>query len=356
MMIGDSTAPRVVVFPKQTDPELERIHAAAAAGDYRHYAGPDRPREPHPPLAGGDYVQMRWPGHAHLDLKDTRDPRRQIPHARRAIERARAKAGLFADLQEWPTPEERVASFRECAERARARERSACARDLIRVRARLRELPQHVRRAVIVAWNARTLPADHLIGFIDRFLRGEITPVPELVLPADLLILGCTATRDPSETRMPARRRYIGEALRLAGGDALLGRGLSVAILTAELGLLHTWESERDGRVLGPVGPSLTPARAAEMVQEAEAASAFFHAVIVGPGNEVRPPYRRVLVGGSALHQEVVEAWERADVFRGAEVVFLPPCDAAQREALAGLYGIGPVATARGSPVQLPLL
>ena len=355
MVIGDSAAPRVVWFPKQTDPELERVHASAAAGEYRHYAGPERPRETHPPLAGSAYVQMRWPSHAHLDLKDTRDPQRQIPHACRAIERARAKAGLFADLQEWPTPEQRVASFRESAERARARERSQCARELIRVRARLRELPQHVRRAVIIAWNARTLPADHLVGFIDRFLRGEITPVPELVLPADLLILGCTPVRDPREARMPARRRYIGEALRLAGGDALLGRGLSVAILTAELGLLHTWESERDGRVLGPVGPALTPARAAEMVREAEAASAFLHAV-VGPGNEERPPYRRVLAGGSALHQEVVEAWVRAGVFRGGEVIFLPPCDAAQRAALAELYGIGTVATARGGPVQLPLL
>lgn len=131
---------------------------------------------------------------------------------------------------------------------------------------------------------------------------------------------------------------------------------MSVVILTAELGLLHTWESERDGRVLGPVGPALTPARAAELARDALGAGAFLHAVIVGPGNEVRPPYRRVLVGGSALHQEVAEAWERAGVFRGAEVVFLPACDAAQREALAELYAILPVPTARRGPMQLPLL
>lgn len=97
MVIGDSAAPRVVWFPKQEDPEMERIHAAAAAGEYRRYAGPERPCES---LARSEYVQLRWPGHAHLDLADNRDPRRQIPHARRAIERARAKAGLFADLQE----------------------------------------------------------------------------------------------------------------------------------------------------------------------------------------------------------------------------------------------------------------
>ena len=356
MVIGDSAAPRVVWFPRQEAPELERVHAAAAAGEYLQFTGSERPHEPHPPLVGAAYVPLRWPTHPHLDLEDKRDPRRQIPHARRAIDRARAKAGLFADLQEWPTPEERVASVRENAARARARDRAKRARELIRVRARLRELPQHVRRAAILAWNARNLPGDHLIGFIDRFLRGEVTPAPELVLPADLLILGCTPARDPSEARIPARRRYIGEALRLAGGDALLGRGLSVVILTAELGLLHTWESARGGRVLGPVGPALTPARAAELAGDAAGAGAFLHAIIVGPGREERPPYRRVLVGGSALHQEVVEAWERAGVFRGSGVVFLPPCDAAQREALADMYGVVPGPTARCGPMQLPLL
>lgn len=157
MQIPDNPAPRVVWFPKQDDPALEAIHAAAAAGEYRRYVGPERPREPQPPLVGSDYVQMRWPGHAHLDLLDPRDPRRQIPHARRAIERARVKAGLFADLQTWPTPEERVASVRESAERAHARARGVRARELLAVRARLRELPPAVRRAVILAWNARRL-------------------------------------------------------------------------------------------------------------------------------------------------------------------------------------------------------
>ncbi len=355
-MTGDSTAPSVVWFPKAHDPELERVHAAAAAGEYRRYAGPERPRERHPPLVGNSYVQMRWPGHAHLDRKDERDPRRQVPHARRAIERARTKAGLFADLQQWPTPEERVAHFRETAERGRLRARSERAHELVRARARIRELPQDVRRAVILAWNARRLPGEYLLSFIDRFLRGEITPVPELVLPADLLILGCMSARDPSERRMPVTRRYIGEALRLAGGEALLGRGLSVVILTAELGLLRPWESERDGRILGAVGPVLTPARAAELAADAAHPASFLHAVIVGPGGEERPPYRRVLVGGSALHQQVVEAWEHAGVFRGAEVVFLPPCDTAQRDVLAGMYGVVPSPTARRGPIQLPLL
>jgi hypothetical protein len=357
MPAADADAARVVWFPKLADAELEAVHAAASAGEYRTYTGPNRPRDPHPPLVGGDYVRMRWPTHSHLAQPDRRDPHRQLPHARRAIARAREKTGFLADLQTWPTPEERVAAFRENALRGRARARSARAQELIRVRARLRELPPHVRRAVILAWNARTLPGDHLEPFIDRFLRGEITPVPELLLPADLLVLGCTAARDPSPERMPARRRFQGETMRFATGGTLLERGLSIVILSAELGLLRTWEGERGNDVLGPNGISMTAARAAELAAESEAASAFLHAVLVGLGAEERPPYRKVLVGGSALHQSVVEAWERAGVFRGAPLVYLPTPDPGQCAALASLYGIQPVSRCGYErPLQLPLL
>lgn len=156
---------------------------------------------------------------------------------------------------------------------------------------------------------------------------------------------------------MPARRRYVGEAIRFAGGEALLGRGLSVVILSAELGLLYTWEGERAGQVLGPLGTTMTRGRAAEMAQDGAAAGAFLHSHLVGSGEEERPPYRKVLVGGSTLHQEVVEAWERAGVFRGAEMLYLPEGDPAQRNALAALYGISPApASGHRAPSQLPLL
>lgn len=357
-MTGCNADPtHVIWFPKLQDAELERVHAAAAAGEYRRYADADGPREPHPPLAGREYVQMRWPGHTHLDQPDLRDPRRQLPHARRVIARAREKAGFLADLQTWPTPEERVETFRESAARGRARARTARARELRGVRARLRALPTDVRRAVILAWNARRLPGDHLQSFIGRFLRGEVTPVPELVLPADLLILGCTAARDPSTAPMPARRRFQSETIRFATGGALLDRGLGIVILCAEMGLLRTWEGERDGQRLGPSGPSMTDAHAMALAGNVAAASALLHSMLVGRDDEQRPPYRMVLVGGSALHQAVVAAWEKAGVFRGAQIRYLPHPDAEQCAALACHYGIQhDERYVRAVPQQLPLL
>ena len=337
------------------DQEIERVHAAAAAGAYLPYVAPDRVPVPHPPLAGAAYVRMRWPRRQSLDLPDPRAPQRQLRHARRAIERAREKAGLLADLYDFPTPEERVAAVRENARISRAQARSDHARELLAARKRLRELPTDIRRAVLLSWNARHLPADYLLGFIDRFLRGEIPPVPELILSADLLILGCTASRDPSPARMPAWRRFSSHTMRFAGGGSLLGRGLDIVILSGELGLLHCWESERDGRILGADGPTLGSDRAAALAGEPAEAAAFLHACLVGPGDEERPPYRRVFVGGGTLHQQVVLAWERADAFRGAAVSYLPLDDTAQRDALAAIFGISLVAPAT-RPAQLTLL
>lgn len=210
---------------------------------------------------------------------------------------------------------------------------------------------------MILAWNARRLPGDLLPGFIERFLRGEVAPVPELVLPADLLILGCTTERDPSRAPMPARRRFRGDGLRFATGEAMLGRGLAIVILTAERGLVRPWEGGAGDRQLGPTGPAMTPEHAARLAAEGATAGAFLHRILVGTGGEERPPYRHVLVGGSAFHQEVVAAWHLSGVFRGAELIWLPPDNSAQAAALAARYAL-PLSSRPlpHAPAQLSLL
>jgi hypothetical protein len=215
-------------------------------------------------------------------------------------------------------------------------------------------LPTEVRRATILAWNARPFPPDRVLPFIERFLRGEVRPAHELLLPTQLLILGCTATRHPDLSRMPASRRFIGLTNRLAR-DSLHGCGLSVRILTAELGLLHPWESSRDGLLIGPTGPAMTSARAAELAGDRSVATELY-ALRVGPEPRDRPPFWRVLAGGGAYHQEVVRAWEARGVFRGAPVEYLPHRDAEQRDAICAVFGIAPDPAPYSPPVQLELL
>lgn len=300
-------------------------------------------------------MPTRYPGLRRSKSRTPKTPRerdhgRRLPHAVRAIERQKEKAGLLAPLMEFETPEERIQRFNASEARGLLTARDRQAAEWRRARSLLRSLPLEERRRAVEAWNAAPYPtsAEYLLGFLGKrdWERPRMSWEPDWA--TRLWILPCSETRERDTERLPASRRFRSPLYRLLSLVTGQVQGLTAMVVSAERGLLYSWEQA------GAADRSMDAARAALLSggRWREAARQRLYGLLQGSG---RPPFEGVCVTGTEDHQAVVRAWDEAGLFGEAPLLYAEGSEDDQLRASAAWLGIdlSPPEPEPGSQVRL---